>query len=107
MKEGETGRVRERQRVGGGVREKERARETAWKGRRGRNSTLSTAFCGPLCRCHQLFPCTEGSRAWNIASGPVLGHLSSVNQAGGVGGGGGNRGVEDRLREAGEREGCR
>lgn len=48
---------------------------------------LSTAFCGPLCRCHQLFPCTEGSRAWNIASGPVLGHLSSVNQTGGVVGG--------------------
>lgn len=47
---------------------------------------LSTAFCGPLCRCHQLFPCTEGSRAWNIASGPILGHLSSVNQTGGVGG---------------------
>lgn len=93
-------RVRERQRV------RQRRREGVRQGkkrRRGHDCTLSTAFCGPLCRCHQLFPCTEGSRAWNIASGPVLGHLSSVNQTGGVGGGGGEWGAEDRLREAGER----
>lgn len=81
----------------GRQRRRERGRRR-WTRRRGRDCTLSTAFCGPLCRCHQLFPCTEGSRAWNIASGPILGHLSSVNQTGGVGG--------ERGRRTG-RGGCR
>lgn len=79
------GRVR---RVGGtlGMTERKKRVKKGKKRGRGCDSTLLTAFWGLLCRCHQLFPCTEGSRAWNIASGPVLGHLSSVNQTVGVGG---------------------
>lgn len=47
----------------------------------------------------------EGSWEGNIASGPILGHLSSVNQTGGVEEEGGDWGVSDRVREVGEKGG--
>lgn len=88
-----------------GERGRQRRREWGRQGkkrRRGHDCTLSTAFCGPLCRCHQLFPCTEGSRAWNIASGPRP-RPPFKCQSDRMGWGVGDWGVEDQLREAGER----